>query len=153
MNELKKYKFVFSWILKNKLAVGSSPLKQENIAYLQRKGIKNILGLCLESEVAWGDNISRNFSCERIFIPDSKSDSLPNFEDLTKILNKLHEYLGNGATFVHCFASVERSPLICIAWLIRHESLTIKQSLDYLMKVNRRTCPSANQLKLLEDFI
>ena len=53
MNDKKTYKFIFNWVLINKLAVGTSPLNQDNISFLKNKGIKNILGLCLESEVGW----------------------------------------------------------------------------------------------------
>ena len=148
----KKYKFIFNWVLINKLAVGSSPLNKENISFLKKKGIKNILGLCLESEIEWEQNISKTFCCKRIFIPDSKSEVLPNFKDLGRIYNQLILYLENGATFVHCFASVERSPLICILYIMRKFNLEVEDALDYVLSKHYLTNPTNAQLKVIKGF-
>ena len=152
MNDKKTYKFIFNWVLINKLAVGTSPLNQDNISFLKNKGINNILGLCLESEVGWAENISKNFCCERIFIPDSKSEALPNFKDLSKIFNTLTEFLENGATFVHCFASVERSPLICILYVMQKFNLELEDALDYVLRKHDSTNPTNTQLKVINEF-
>ncbi len=152
MNDRKKYKFIFNWVLINKLAVGSSPLNKENISFLKKNGIKNILGLCLESEIEWEQNISKTFCCERIFIPDSKSEVLPNTKDLSRIYNQLILYLENGATFVHCFASVERSPLICILYIMRKFNLEVEDALDYVLSKHYLTNPTNAQLKVIKGF-
>ena len=47
---------------------------------------------------------------------------------------------------------MERSPLVCIAWLIRNEKLSLQQALDYMMQVHKGTNPLPGQLKLLEEI-
>ena len=58
-----------------------------------------------------------------------------------------------GSVFVHCVAAMERSPLICMAWLISKKNLDLSQSLDYMMQVHPGTSPLPEQLKLLNDLI
>ena len=153
MNEKDNYNFIFNWVLINKLALGNSPFKQENLDLLKKKGIKNIIGLCSESEIEWGLKTSDNFSCERIYIPDSKSNNLPSNEDLRKILNKLTKDLEKGATFIHCFASVERSPLICILFIMKKYNLEIEDALDYVLRKHKYTNPTNLQLRLIKNFL
>ena len=57
------------------------------------------------------------------------------------------------AVFLHCVAAMERSPLVCMAWLIKHKNLSITQSLDYMMSINKGTNPLPSQLKVLNDPI
>ena len=42
--------FIFNWILKKRLAIGTSPTKIEDINLLKHYKVKNILGLCSEDE-------------------------------------------------------------------------------------------------------
>ncbi len=153
MKKLKNDTFFINWVLRDEIAIGPAPTQENHIYQLKEKKIQGILSLCSIQEAMPPNDISKNFRCERIILPDHTYDKNISLKEIKIVLNRLEELKKVGPTFVHCKAAVERSPLICIAWLIRHESLTIKQSLDYLMKVNRGTCPSANQLKLLEDFI
>ena len=44
---------------------------------------------------------------------------------------------------------MERSPLLCMAWLIRHRGLSRLEALEYLMHVHPGTSPLPEQLALL----
>ena len=148
----KKYEFIFSWILIDKLALGNSPLNKENVDLLKENGIKNIIALCSESEIKWGIETKETFLCERFYIPDSKSNTLPTNQELDQIINKLTRYIENGATFIHCFASMERSPLICILYLMKQFDLELEEALDYVLRKHKHTNPTNAQLKLIKDF-
>ena len=152
MNEKENYKFKFNWILINKLAIGTSPLKKENVEFLKIKGIKNILGLCSNSEVEWHPAVKKDFSSKRIFLPDSRSKTLLKYEDFKLAYDYLEKYLKVGTTFVHCFASVERSPILVIFYLMKKYNLELEDSLDYVLKQHNDTNPSNNQLKLIKNF-
>ena len=65
------------------------------------------------------------------------------------IYNKIKN---NGPVYVHCVASVERSPLLCLAILIQDKKLKFQDALDYLMQVHPQTNPLIGQLKLLDNF-
>ena len=66
--------------------------------------------------------------------------------------NIMEELMDKGSVLVHCYAGVERSPLICIAWLMKNKGLDLDDSLRYLMEVNPGTNPLPQQLNLLRDF-
>lgn len=64
-------------------------------------------------------------------------------------LQALVELQAEGPVFVHCVAAMERSPLICLAWLMRKRGLTRLQALDYLTELHPGTNPLPEQLALL----
>ena len=62
-------------------------------------------------------------------------------------MQKIIEY---GPVYTHCVFGIERSPLVCMAWLVKHYDLTPTQALDYLMDVNTFTNPLPEQFSLLK---
>ena len=153
MQKLKNDSFFINWVLRDEIAVGPAPTKGIHIDHLKEKKIKGILSLCSLQEAKPPNYITKIFRCERIILPDHTYDREMSFKEINNVLMKLLELKKVGPTFIHCKAAVERSPLICIAWLVRYKGLTIQQSLDYLMRVNPGTCPSKDQLKLLKNLI
>ena len=136
----------------NKLAVGNAPHDERNIEVLKQKGIKSVLSLCSEEEISNHKNTNSMFKCERIVLPDHKSIKKLTLNDLLTTLDKLSFLLENGPTFVHCHASIERSPLVCIAWLVQKEKIKPEFALNHLMNVHPLTCPLSDQLNLLKEM-
>lgn len=153
MNKTKENEFIFSWVLRNQLAVGSSPSESENIVFLMKKKVKNIIGLCSEKESNWHENIHKNFNCERIFLPDSRKDKLPCKKDLLFAFTKLKNALKKDITFVHCYASIERSPLLCIMYIMSSYNLSIEDSLDYVKRKHIYTNPTNQQICLVKQIM
>ena len=145
--------FKFNWVLNGKLAIGTFPRYEEDIILLKKYNIKSILGLCHSNEASYPESLERIFKSVRYVMPDHKSDTLVSPKDLLYARNKLSELLGEGPVFIHCVAAMERSPLVCIAWLVKNKNLSITQSLDYMMSINRGTNPLPSQLKVLNDPI
>ena len=58
---------------------------------------------------------------------------LSNFEILEDLINH------GPALFI--VSQSERSPLICMAWLVKKYSMSINESLIYLMNVHKKTNP------------
>ena len=52
-NSKNKNKFIFNWVLKNKLAIGTSPMDLKDLILLKKNNVKNILCLCNEEESKW----------------------------------------------------------------------------------------------------
>ena len=149
----KKYKFQFNWVVNGKLAIGTCPRYEEDLIKIKENHVKSIFGLCDPSEAIYPDNLQTIFKLERYVLPDHKSDTLVSSEDLLMARNTLNKLLQEGAVFLHCVAAMERSPLVCMAWLIKHKKLSITQSLDYMMSINKGTNPLPSQLKVLNDPI
>ena len=85
------------------------------------------------------------------FIGSHLADCLSSNHKVT-IIDKLSKLINKGATFVHCFASVERSPLICILYIMTIFNLEIEEALDYILSKHEYTNPTNKQLKLIKDF-
>ena len=153
MSNVKNNKFIFNWILTNKLAVGTSPIDSDNIIFLKKKKVRNIIGLCSFEESQWNENLYENFCCQRIVLPDSRKDELPNKKDLLNAFYKLRDAIDDDITFIHCFASIERSPLVCIMYIIYKYNLKIEDALDYVRRTHKYTNPTNSQLSLVKEVM
>ena len=82
-------------------------------------------------------------------LPDHKYNYPLSIDQLNIALEHLSVLRQGGSVYVHCLAGVERSPLVCMGWLVKNNNLTPTQALDYLMNVHNGTNPLPEQLKLL----
>jgi len=148
----RKTNLVFDWVLVDELAVGVAPTKEENVIFLKKKGISSILSLCSNEEARLHQDVDKNFKCERFLLPDHKTAMAPTIEDLRSALNILNLLTKEGAVFVHCVASIERSPLLCMAFLKNNQGLTSREAYEYLVQVHSISNPLPSQLKLLDEI-
>ncbi len=144
--------FKFNWVLFNELAISSAPTNEENLEYIHKEGIKSIFTLCSEEEIKLPNNINQLFFHRRLILPDHSYKIKLKNDDIKKALDIMNDLIGKGSVLVHCYAGVERSPLICIAWLMQSKGLDIDDSLRYLMDVNPGTNPLPQQINLLREF-
>ena len=147
-----KKKFKLDWVLRNEIAVGPAPLKKSHLEYLANKNIKSILNLCNEEEAPIDDNFKSIFNFKRYTLPDHKVNRKIEFHDIKDIIKIIESLKTSGAVYIHCFAGVERSPLICMAWLISKHKLSPQRALDYLMEVHKGSNPLPSQYKLLSHI-
>ena len=145
-------RFKVNWVLNEELAVGTAPRKQEDLKKLSEEGIKSILSLCGEDEVKSDLKLDKFFYHKRFVLPDHKTGRIISCIELNESICILKNLLKYGPVFVHCFAAIERSPLVCMAWLMREHLLTFQQSLDYLMQANPGTNPLPSQLRVLKEI-
>lgn len=146
-------KFYFDWVLIDELAVGPAPRKQHHIELLINAGIKGILSLCSEDEVPQPEMSANQLQHRRIILPDHSYNREPSVNEISSALHELKQLKSIGPVFVHCKAGIERSPLICIAWLAMEKNLSIQSALDYLMQVHPGTNPRANHLMIIEELL
>ena len=147
-----KNNFIFNWILQNKLGIGTCPTNDEDINLLKKNKVKNILGLCSEQEAKWHKDLTNNFFCKRIILPDSNKNKLPTNLEIKNAYISLKEFFNKDITYIHCFAAIERSPLLCILLIMEEYSLDMEESLDYVRRVHKLTNPRNNQLLLIQNF-
>jgi len=142
-------RFKINWVLNNELAIGPAPLKASHFAILKDSNIKSILNLCNEEEAPVSDDVKKEFTHRRYTLPDHKVNKNILISDITEIISIIEIIKEKGPLFIHCQAARERSPIICMSWLVVKHNLTPQRALDYLMEVNPRTNPLPSQLKLL----
>ncbi len=139
-----------NWVLKNELAIGISPLIDAHIKQLKSMNIKSILSLCSAEEFEPNEYIKKNFIYSRVALPDHKKGRSPSRSEIDAALKEIKRLKNFGSIYIHCVAAVERSPLICMAWLIKEKKLNINDALEYLMRVNPSTNPLSVQLKAIK---
>ena len=148
----KKSYFKVDWVLIDELAIGPAPRKIDHLEKLKEEGIKAILSLCKQEEAKSPHEIELMFKHKRLILPDHKYGRFPTCQELENCLIGLAELKIYGPVFVHCVASVERSPLVCLAWLIQKNGLKTAEAIEYLMQVHPKTNPLPGQIQLLNEF-
>ena len=151
MNKTSSFKF--DWVLKDELAIGNNPKNQDDIDYLRNKGIFSVLNLCSKDEAPFVNNMESLFNCIRVPLPDHKTGRLPSNNELIEAFKKLIELKKIGKVYVHCFASVERSPLVCIGFLMIKKKCDLFTAIEYINKVHPETNPLNKQLEKLDNAI
>ena len=145
-------RFRINWVLINDLAIGPAPRAERHIQRLKAAGIHGVLSLCSLEEAKPPQGFTDQFQCQRILLPDHRSPEVLTLHQLKSSLLALSELRQQGPVFVHCEAAVERSPLICMAWLVQQQQLNPSEALDYLMQVHPGSNPLPRQLALLKQL-
>ena len=147
-------KFKVTWVLIDEVGIGKAPSKDKHAAVLAEAGIKSILSLCSPEEASLSIKIEENFVYRRLVLPDHKSSKSIKLDQLNQALDVIEEFLQSaGPVYVHCIAAMERSPLVCLGWLIRKHQLDPQSALDYMMQIHPGTNPLPEQLNLLNHVI
>ena len=144
--------FPISWVLVQDLALGPAPVAPRHLNRLESEGITAVLSLCSTEEKAAPPDLEERFYCRRLVLPDHRSQGTLSIGLLEQALAALAELRSHGPVFVHCVAAIERSPLVCMAWLMREYGISRQNALDYLLQVHPGTSPSAAHLMLLTQL-
>jgi len=136
------------WVLIDELALGAAPNSLGFIETLKKNNIKNVLTLCDKKEFNY-DLFDDYFQKESYFIPDHRSRDKINSLEICKVLGILEKQISDAPTYVHCLFSIERSPLICMAYLVKYKKYPVQIALDYLMSIHPKTNPLDQQIELL----
>ncbi len=150
---MKKKVFRIDWVLKNELAIGRAPRTNEEIELIKAKGIKCIFSLCSEDEASFSDLNIAFFHHERFVLPDHKCGRSPENFEIKHSYFLLEKLMQKGSVYIHCFAGMERSPLICLLWLVKKHQLTLNESLYYLKEAHPETNPLPEQLESLREYL
>ncbi len=144
--------FPISWVLVRDLALGPAPTATRHLNKLEAEGITAVLSLSSNQEKPTAEAMEERFHCQRLVLPDHRSQRNLTIDQLEQALEILAQLRQHGPVFVHCVAAIERSPLVCLAWLMRQHGLSRQNALDYLLQVHPGTSPSAAHLMLLAQL-
>ena len=145
-------KLSFSWVLVDELMVGSAPLNKDHLMILEREGINSVLTLCSSKEVNIPQDINNYFLHRSFILPDHTFKKYPQPDEIISVLEILENLIRKGPVYVHCFAGIERSPLICMGWLIKKYKMGVNESLRYMMNNHKKTNPLPGQIDCLHKI-
>lgn len=146
----RRSSFRIDWVLVDELAIGPAPRASHHLDHLEQQGLKAVLSLCSREEAPPPAQLEQRFHCERLVLPDHRSQRMPQLSELQAALTRLDLLLQQyGPVYVHCVAAMERSPLVCLGWLVQQHRQTPQAALDYLMQVHPGTNPLPGQLRLV----
>ncbi len=146
---MRSSRFRIDWVLVDELAIGPAPRATRHLDRLEQDGLKAVLSLCSQEEAPSPPELEQRFVTERLIMPDHRSGRLPVVSELETALTALGRLRAHGPVFVHCVAAMERSPLVCLGWLVQQHGQKPQAALDYLMQVHPGTNPLPGQLQLL----
>ena len=153
MQRPQSSRFRLNWVLVNELAIGPAPKAERHLDRLHDAGVRAVLSLCSTNEAEPPLSLQQRFNCRRLVLPDHRINRSLELNELQLALTLLEGLQPQGPVFVHCVAAMERSPLVCMAWLVQRQGLNPTEALDYLMQVHPGTNPLPGQLALLTNLI
>lgn len=145
--------FRIDWVLVDELAIGPAPSSEEHVDLLIQSGVGSVLSLCSEEEAALPARLIEVFPHRRVVLPDHQVGRPPTIEELTAAMvamEALHDE--HRSVFVHCVAAMERSPVVCLAWIMRTKRMSLQLALEYLMQMHPGTNPLPSQLSVLSQW-
>ena len=146
--------FSIKWILFNEIAISSAPFKKEEFELIKENGISSILCLCNEQEYPNIDQLNQTrLTIIRKPLPDHRTNKLPDFREYEDVILEIEKLKKDGPVLIHCLYAIERSPMICLIYLVIFKKISFYEALDYLMSVHKKTNPSSTQLNHLKKFI
>lgn len=144
----------FSWVLPNKLAVGSFPHTTTSVSKLRREGITAVLCLNEESEPPVPSEILHSFIWERVPIPDGFTGGVPSEEQFERALKVLNRWYRKGhVVYVHCLAGVGRSASVCSLYLAQEKGLSLENAIAQVRQQHRHAAPDRHQIKVMQSYL
>jgi len=144
----------FSWIIPDRLAVGSLPQSDYAIAYLRRIGITSVLSLTMPREVKIPQAIHNQFVWKNVPIPDGAKGGIPeikHFQQACAILLRWQQK--NHVTYVHCLAGVGRSPSVCAAYIATIKGISLADAIAYVQDRHANAHPDPAQIAVMYQFL
>lgn len=144
----------FSWIIPNRLAVGSFPKLDHEITYLSRVGITSVLCLTEPHEIKVPSEMSHRFVWRNVPIPDGATGGVPRIEHFQEASTILSRWWQKGhVIYVHCLAGVGRSPSVCAIHLTQVEGLSLEDAIEKVQDRHRYAHPDPAQIAVMQQFL
>ncbi len=144
----------FSWILPQKLSVGSFPNSTTSISKLRREGVTAVLSLTEKQERLVPDELAHSFLWEQVPIADGFKGGIPTEEQFAEALQILNRWYRKGhVVYVHCLAGVGRSASVCCLYVAQDQGLSLKEAIAYVKAQHSYASPDPNQVEVMQRYI
>jgi atypical dual specificity phosphatase len=144
----------FSWILPQKLAVGSFPSATSSVMKLRREGITAVLSLTENYERLVPAELGHSFLWEQVPIPDGFKGGIPTEEQFAQTMQLLDRWYRKGhVVYVHCLAGVGRSASVCALYVARCQNLSLLDAIALVKAQHSYAAPDPNQIQVMQRFL
>ena len=144
---------LYSWIQSGRFAIGPIPQTPEQWLQLEQAGFRSRFSCCYPEEEIFAAAPS-SWLCDRVSLPDHRRQESMKPEQLVRALVKAEAVIeSHPATYVHCFAGQERSPLIAVGLLARSQSVDVFTALDRVRLCHPFASPIFRDLDELERLL
>jgi atypical dual specificity phosphatase len=144
----------FSWILPQKLAVGSFPNSTSSVMKLRREGVTAVLSLTEDHERLVPAEVGHSFLWEQVPIPDGFTGGIPTEEQFAQTMQLLDRWYRKGhAVYVHCLAGVGRSASVCSLYVARCQNLSLLEAIALVKAQHHYASPDPHQIEVMQRFL
>ena len=144
----------FSWLRTRRLALGGFPQQTEQWQALEAVGIRQVFSCCDPIEGTWEP--PEHWQRERLALPDHRSSAVVTPRQLQEALDRLERMLADNDApplYLHCWAGMERSPLLAVGLLCRLEAMPFFDALAQVRSLHPEARPITAHLVVLEEVI
>jgi hypothetical protein len=144
---------LYSWIQSGKFAIGPMPQTAEQWLQLEQAGFRSRFSCCYPEEEVFAAAPSAWLS-DRVSLPDHRRQESMKPEQLAMALLKAEAVIETQpATYLHCFAGRERSPLVAVGLLARRQGVDVLTALDRVRLCHPAASPIFSDLDQLERLL
>jgi hypothetical protein len=144
---------LYSWILTGKFAIGPMPQTEEQWLQLEQAGFRSRFSCCYLEEEIFAP-VPSSWQSDRVSLPDHRrQEEMKQVQLTTAVLHAEKLINSHPATYLHCFAGRERSPLIAIGLVARSENIDILSALDRVRLCHPVASPIFSDLDQLEQVL
>lgn len=141
-----------TWLRTHKLAIGPMPQTRADWSQLQHRGVRSIFSCCHPDEGPWHPPPEWRQLC--FTLPDHRHPEAMTRELLEAALNAALEiYREDPPLYLHCWAGMERSPLLAVGLLCRTENLELFDALAQVRSAHPIARPLIAHLLILESIL
>lgn len=142
----------FTWLRTRKLAIGPMPRTPAHWRTLQQYGVQSIFSCCDPQEGPWQP--PPHWRQLRHPLPDHREPEAMTRELLENALTAaLDLYRAAPPLYLHCWAGMERSPLVAVGLLCKAESLDVFDALAQVRSQHPIAKPLISHLVILESIL
>jgi len=141
----------FVWVRSRRLAIGAFPLDPAHWAALESQGLRAVFSCCDPSEAHWSP--PEHWQRHRCPLPDHRQPHSLQAPQLLKAIQVATAMVEAGQPlYLHCWAGIERSPLLAIALQCSAWHLDLFEALAWVKRHHPAARPLNDQLLLLETL-
>jgi predicted protein tyrosine phosphatase len=128
------------------------PQTPEHWSLLHQHGVQSIFSCCDPSEGEW--NPPQSWQQLRVPLPDHRNPQVMTRELLeSALIAVLDLYQAAPPLYLHCWAGMERSPLLAVGLLCRAESLNLFDALAQVRSQHPIAKPIVAHMLILESIL